>query len=255
MKLDQLLSFIDETANRNKISQPFMVGGVPRDRILGSRGTKTNIKDIDITTGDKNSIKLAELLHKNLPSSNYNKYDDGHSSVDFRGVHIDFSSNFVAPGVKNELIKMGVKDINLMKLELFSRDFTMNTLLEKLDFSAIFDITGEGIEDIQSKIIKCPIDPNITIGVDPRRILRAIKFSIKYGFSIEDNLKRAMQIHRKKISNLPAKFLQEKATEIIRLDTDMGIDMLIEYKLLPLIPLNKTLSDILIQKKELIRAL
>jgi tRNA nucleotidyltransferase/poly(A) polymerase len=255
MKLDELLLIISETAKTNKIGQPFMVGGVPRDRIIGIRGKKADIRDIDITTGDKGSITLAQLLYKRLPGSHFMTYDDGHSSLDFMGVHFDFSSNFNVPNIDEELNKAGIKDINTMKRELYSRDFTMNTLLESLDFTAIYDITGEAIGDIQSKLIKCPISANVTIGTDPRRILRAIKFAIKFDFKIDDELKAAIRTYRDKIKDLPEKFVQDKAMEIVNLDPDKGIDYLIEYKILPLIPLTKSLSDILIQKRKIIRAL
>ena len=254
MNIDELLSAIEDTARANNISKPFIVGGVPRDRMLGKRENITDINDIDITTGDKGSPALAKLLSKTIPDSHYRTYDDGHSSLDVRGLHFDFSSNFIAPGVEEEMRKMGVKDIASVKLELYSRDFTINTLLESLDFTEIYDLTKEAIGDIQAGIIKCPVDPEITIGADPRRILRAIKFSLKYGFKIEDKLKTAMLNNRKKIQDLPVKFVQDKMGEIVRID-DAGTDMLIEYKLLPLVPLTKTISDILIQKRQLVRAL
>jgi len=255
MNVDEILQDIADVARTNKLGKPFMVGGVPRDRILGQRGEKSDIKDVDITTGDKSAANLAELMARKHPNSNYQTYDDGHSSISLGGLHIDFSSNFVAPGVEKELKKMGIKDVDSMKLELYSRDFTMNTLLESLDFKSIYDLTGEGVDDIHAGLIKCPIDPNITIGVDPRRILRAIKFSVKYGFKIEDGLKNAMLEHRKKIQQLPKKFVQDKINEIVILDADKGIEYLVEYKILPLVPLTKTVSDILIQRRQLARAL
>ena len=253
MNVEQLLSIVEETASANRISKPFIVGGIPRDRILGSRGKKTELNDIDITTGDDGSVELGRLLSVRFPDSNYRTYDDGHSSIDIGGLHIDFSSNFVAHGVENELKRKGVQTSN-MKLELYSRDFTINTLLESLDFEAIYDITGEAIGDIQAGIIKCPVDPEITIGADPRRILRAVKFSIKYGFNIEDSLKTTMFNMRKKIENLPVKFVQDKLNEIVGLDND-AIDVLLKYKLLSIVPLTKTISDILIQRRQLVRAL
>lgn len=255
MRIDELLSKVEMLAEKANLSRPFLVGGVPRDRILGKRGKPSSIKDLDITTGNDDSVKLAQLIANNFPDSNYRTYDDGHSSVDVLGVHIDLSSNFNAPGLDNELNRMGIKDITPMKKELYSRDFTMNTLLESLDFTTIYDVTGEGIGDIHAGLIKCPIDPQITIGIDPRRILRAIKFAIKYDFKIDNKLKSAMRDHRKKIKDLPVKFVQDKMNEIVRLDDDKGPEMLIEYKLLPLVPLTKTISDILIQRRQLVRAL
>ena len=62
MKLDELLSKIEDIANSNGINKPFMVGGVPRDRIIGIRDEVTKINDIDLTTGRKDSIRLAELI-------------------------------------------------------------------------------------------------------------------------------------------------------------------------------------------------
>lgn len=254
MSVEKLLKNVELLARRNSLSKPFIVGGVPREMIIGSLGKKADIKDIDITTGNKDSMALAQVVGKSFQDSNFRIYDDGHSSVDILGVHIDFSSNFVAPGVKEYLVKNGIKDLTPMKLELYSRDFTINTMLETLNFEEIYDITGEAIDDINAGIIKCPIDPEITISVDPRRILRAIKFAIKYGFKIEDNLKNAMLNNRKKILELPVKFVQDKISEIAQI-SDKGTDMMIEYKLLSLVPLTKTVYDILIQKRQLVRAL
>jgi len=255
MKIDELLSQIEQIARASKFGKPFIVGGVPRDRILGKRSGKSDIKDIDLTTGSKNSLLLAERISKSMPNSTYRTYDDGHASIDIMGVHIDFSSNFVAPGVEEALKKEGVKDIDSMKLELYSRDFTMNTLLESMDFTTVYDLTGEGIGDIQAGIIRCPVDPEITIGVDARRILRAIKFAVRFGFKIEEKLKTAMMNNRKKIQDLPVKFVQDKMNEIVKIDDDNGIEMLIKFKLLPLVPLTKTISDMLIQQRRLVRAL
>lgn len=256
MKLDELLATVEQVAAENHLAKPFIVGGVCRDRLIGLIDKKSRIKDLDLTTGNKDSLKLAVLLSQKLEGSRYATYDDGHASVDYLGIHLDFSSNFIAQGVEQEIRKIG-KEPTPMLLELYSRDFTMNTLLESLDFTAMYDLTGEGMNDIKLKIIRCPINPEITISVDPRRILRAIKFSIKFGFEIADDVKAAMLNNHEKITTLPTKFIQDKTTEIMVLDSegDKGIDMLIEYKLLPLIPMTKTISDMLIQRRRLVSAL
>lgn len=252
MDINELLSIIQYTAESNDLSKPFIVGGVPRDRII--EGTDVEISDVDITTGDEDSTKLGELLAKRLPEAKHKTFDDGHSTITFRGLRIDLSSNFVAPGIDAELKKAGVTEITPMKREIYSRDFTINTLLEELDFSRIYDITGVAEDDIKARLLRCPIDPEITIGVDPRRILRALKFHLKYDFKIEDELRRAMLNHRKKIETLPQRFVQDKMSEIVRLDNDAGIEALIEYKLLPLVPLSKEVANVLIQRRELARA-
>lgn len=252
MALRELLSEISRLANENDISQPFIVGGVPRDRILGKK--TEDISDIDLTTGDTTAAKLSVLIANTFKDAKYRTYDDGHSSINIGGIRIDFSSNFNAPNIREILNKMGIRDISSMKAELYSRDFTMNTLLEDLTLENTYDLTKSGIDDIKAGIIRCPIDPNITIGVDPRRILRAIKYAIKFDFVIEDKLKGVMLEKRKSIANLPRRFVQDRMNEIVRLDNEKGLEMLIEYKLLSVVPLTKTITDMLIQKRQLSRS-
>jgi tRNA nucleotidyltransferase (CCA-adding enzyme) len=254
MKLEDFLVSIKDLAASNGLSEPFIVGGVPRDRVLGKIGTKSEIRDIDITTGNKDSIALGSLLSQKFPESAYRTYNDGHTSLDLFGVHLDFSSNFIIPGIDKELSRLGV-DITDMNRELFSRDFTINTLLEKLDFSAVYDTTNEGVGDLHAGLIRCPVDPSITIGIDARRILRAIKFAVKFGFTIESRLKAAMLENRELISYLPPKFVSTKIDEIIALDADKGIELLIEFKVLPLAQLSKSTYDILIQRRKILKAL
>jgi len=253
MALRDLLREIDELARINKISKPFIVGGVSRDRVIGKK-TET-INDIDLTTGNGDAVKLASLLANKFPESKLRSYDDGHVALNISGIRIDFSSNFNVPGIQEILIKMGVKDITSMKMELYSRDFTMNTLLEDLSLENTYDLTKNGISDINARIVRCPIDPNITIGVDPRRILRAIKYALKFDFAIENRLKETMLERRKSIATLPKRFVQDRMNEIVRIDNEKGLEMLIEFKLLPVVPLTKVIYDMLIQKRQLARAM
>jgi len=248
MNINELLLGIKDLAKNNRIARPFIVGGAPRDRVMGARD---KINDLDITTGDSDSIRLAELV-ANKSGAKHRTYDDGHSSINIDGIRLDFSNNFNAPGIDEEIKKIGVKDITAMKREIYSRDFTINTLLEELDLSNIYDLTGEAEGDIKAGLIRCPIDPDISIGSDPRRILRAIKFAIKYDFKIEDRLKSAMLKHREKIKMLPERFTQDRMNEIVRLDNNKGIEALIEYKILSSVPLTKSIYDVLIRRKQLV---
>lgn len=252
MNINELLSIISALAKNNGISTPFIVGGVPRDRIIGKQGR--DINDLDITTGDDGSTKLGALLAKKFKDSKLREYDDGHSSINIKGLRIDFSNNFVVPGIDSILKKMGIKNITPMKREIYSRDFTVNTLLEDLSFSNIYDLTGEAEDDIKAGLLRCPIDPDITIGTDPRRILRALKFSIKYGFSIEDNLKNAILNNRNKIKSLSKDFVKDRVSEIVRLNSEDGINLLVNYKILPLAELSKPVYDALIKRRELSKA-
>ena len=196
MRLSELLSSLDTIAKENKIQTPYIVGGLPRDRILGL--APDMVKDIDITTGDSSSSILASLVSAKWPNAMFRLYDDGHSSVDFKNIRLDFSNNFKIPGIVTELKGMGVKSPTELQKELFSRDFTINTLLQPMDLSKEpLDLTGSAMIDIKNKTIKTPINPELTIGYDPRRILRAIKLAIKLDFIIDKELEEAIEFFSK----------------------------------------------------------
>ena len=79
------------------------------------------------------------------------------------------------------------KNINA---DLARRDFTINAIAFDLDNNTIVD-PYNGKEDLQNKVIRMVGNPNERIKEDPLRILRGLRFAIRYGFSIEDKTKEA----------------------------------------------------------------
>ena len=64
------------------------------------------------------------------------------------------------------------------------RDFCCNALYLDLQTGEILDPTGHGKEDIQNKILRTPLDPEITFKDDPLRMLRALRFTSTLEFTI-----------------------------------------------------------------------
>ncbi len=185
MKIRELLSIVKDTANKNGLSKPYIVGGLPRDIYLGKL---KSVADIDMTCGNKDSLEIGRLLVRNLEGAVLNEYNDGHSRLTYGGYFIDFSNNFVVNSIDTILLGMGISKPNNMMRELYSRDFTINTLLMPLDLSNIIDLTGKGLTNMKSGIIDTCLTPKLTLGSDPKRIARIIYLCAKLGFKPSDRV-------------------------------------------------------------------
>ena len=162
--------------------QAYVIGGYVRDHIL-NRGTH---KDIDVVAIG-NGIDLAKQVSKNLPSNPkvqifktfgtaMLKYED--VEIEFVGARKEsYSQDSRNPVVENGTL---VDDQN-------RRDFTINALaldLNETNFGSLLD-PFNGTKDLQDKIIRTPLNPDITYSDDPLRMLRAIRFATQLNFNIE----------------------------------------------------------------------
>jgi len=240
MRLSELLATFAQVARNNKIAEPYIVGGLPRDQAFG---LTHEVKDIDITTGNKDSFALAALSAKVWPDARLHTYDDGHSSLSFQNINVDFSNNFKLPGITEYLKKAGIKAPTDLQEEIYSRDFTINTLLQPMDLSKeLIDVTEVAMHDIKNKILRTPVDPNLTIGYDPRRILRALKLALKFDLTIANDLQEALVKYRGGLTELPIGSIKRQVNQMLELDAKKTIEMLSTYKLLPLIPLSRLMN-------------
>ena len=173
----------------------------------------------------------------------FRSYDDGHNSLSFRNIQLDFSNNFVLPGIGQELAKKGIDNPTPLQEEVFSRDFTVNTLLQPMDLSKEpLDPTGMGKADLEARLLRTPADPELTIGHDARRILRAIKLSLQFGLEISEELGKAMEKYRGALVEIPLAHVRKQVNQMLRIDAKKAISMLAKYGLLPIIPLSRLMS-------------
>ena len=244
MNLNDLLIYIDDYA-RNEGVAPYIVGGAVRDSLL----FPDNIpEDIDITTGDKKVYNLSYRLSKKFPGADFKIFDDSHTALHFDNFRIDFSNNFTSPQVQSAM-----NGASSLKIEMFSRDFTANALLMNLKRDTIYDVTEKGVEDIKSKILRCPINPNITFTDDPKRMLRAVKYSMRLGFVIEDKAVAAIRKNAQLVRGLPVNYVKNIVSEILDMDPEKAIEEMYNLNVLRHVPLTKKLTQVLTRNRDLAR--
>ena len=178
---DPLFKILKETVDEVGI-ESYVIGGFIRDLILG----RINKKDIDIVALGS-GIDLAKAVQKKLagakPVQVFKTY--GTAMIHWEGMDLEFvgaRKESYMPESRNPEVTPGslTDDQN-------RRDFTINALaisLNKADFGAFID-PFNGLDDLKNKILRTPLDPDITYSDDPLRMLRAIRFANQLNFKIE----------------------------------------------------------------------
>jgi tRNA nucleotidyltransferase/poly(A) polymerase len=198
----------------------YIVGGAPRDFALDR-----DFKDVDVVVepqGGKNAVTLAEEVARMLdvPNVQADQYGVVHigpvpTDVEFDGVNLKGQKIEIVTSRKEKYEKgKGYKPSKVepgtILEDMLRRDFTFNALVWRLldgaqgpDKQAILDLTGMGLKDLQDKIVRTPLDPNETFDDDPSRMLRAIRFAVKYGFELDPATRRAIKRNAKEIKRVP----------------------------------------------------
>ncbi|MFO0321298.1 MAG: CCA tRNA nucleotidyltransferase [Bacteroidota bacterium] len=209
----------------------FVIGGFVRDLFL-----ERNSKDIDVVTLGK-GIELAELVHQQLPDSFLSVFKNfGTAQVKFHDLEIEFV------GARKESYdrhsRKPTVENGCLKDDQDRRDFTINALaigLTKNNFGKLLD-PFNGLIDIEQKIIKTPLQPDITYSDDPLRMLRAIRFSSQLGFTIENKSFEAISNNKTRIEIVSKERITEELNKIILSPIpSVGFKLLFDSGLLHLI--------------------
>jgi len=161
--------------------ETYVVGGFVRDLIL-----KKESKDFDfvcVGNGIELAKKVASTFGEHVPLSVFKnfgtamvKLDEG--ELEFVGARKE--------SYRQESRKPIVEDGTLQE-DLERRDFTINSMAVSLNASTYGELLDpfDGLKDIRRKIIKTPLEADITFSDDPLRMLRAVRFASQLGFDID----------------------------------------------------------------------
>lgn len=164
----------------------YAVGGFVRDVLL-----EREKKEIDfLVIGG--GVEFAEKLSAEMGARNLTVFRN-FGTAHFK--YQDFDLEFV--GARKESYdrtsRKPVVEDGAFEDDIRRRDFTVNAMavsINKEDYGSLID-TYNGLEDLENKIIRTPLDPLITFSDDPLRIMRAFRFASQLGLNVDDKIKGA----------------------------------------------------------------
>lgn len=219
MKLDEnakkLIMLLQNNGHR-----AYAVGGCVRDALMGIQA-----KDTDITTS-----ATPEQTEKILYDNGVKFVETGikHGTVTAVVNHIPYEiTTFRVDGEYNDSRHPeNVCFVSDIKEDLSRRDFTMNAIAYN-ETDGYIDIFG-GINDINSRVIKCVGNPDKRFNEDALRILRAIRFASVLGFDIDENTKQAIFNNKELLLNIAGERIFTELKKLLLGDSAEKI--LLEYR-------------------------
>ena len=193
--------------------ETYVVGGFVRDVLLNR---KREVFDVDVVTvgsGINLATKVAASLRPGLKVSVFHNF----GTAMFRFNDIDFE--FVGArreSYRQESRKPIVED-GTLEDDQKRRDFTINAMAICLNINNFGELIDpfNGIEDLENKILKTPLAPEITFSDDPLRMMRAIRFATQLDFVIEENTLAAIESQRTRIDIISKERISEEINKIM----------------------------------------
>ena len=225
MKTDKLLRFLSQTAKRLGAAEHIhVVGGAVRNHLMGRTPKDIDLVVDSVALGGKDSAWFAKELEKSIPvrtNLTTNQYGVAILSVSgpwvidgisFEGEVFEIANarkeSYGDPSGKG--YKPHAVEMATIREDLLRRDFTVNTMFWRLadlengrNAAEVQDLLGNGREHLAARELVCPVDPNKTFTDDPTRMLRAVKFAAKYGFTIQAETFVHIQYHADKLKQMP----------------------------------------------------
>lgn len=202
----------------------YVVGGFVRDFLL-ERDYK---KDIDFVTVGS-GIKLAESVHSKTSNASKLSVFKRFGTAMFKWEEMEFefvgarkesySKDSRKPSVENGTIED----------DQHRRDFTINAMaiaLNSPNYGELID-PFDGIQDLKDKIIRTPLDPDITYSDDPLRMMRAIRFATQLNFTIEAKSFQSIQKNAKRLEIVSKERVMDEFQKIMTVDKpSIGLKLL-----------------------------
>lgn len=215
------VSFLIDTIYENGY-EAFMVGGCVRDSILN-----LTPNDYDITT----SATPQEIMNI---FKDYKIIDTGikHGTVSIilNNNIYEITTYRIEGEYENNRRPKNVEFTSNIEEDLKRRDFTINAMAYNEQFGIVDKFNG--LEDLQKRIIKTVGNPDERFEEDGLRMIRAIRFSSKLGFSIEENTLNSIYKNAYIIKNISIERINDEFTKTLVSNNPQNIILLYKTKIL-----------------------
>ena len=181
MKFPEYVSFVLDRLEDGGFNA-YLVGGCVRDFLMG-----INPHDFDITTNA--TPDEIEKCFTDIKTLDIGK-KHGTITIVFDDELVEVTTYRVDGEYKDSRHPESVTFTDRIEDDLSRRDFTMNAIAYSPKHGFVDPFSGKS--DIENKIIRCVGEPHARFEEDALRIMRALRFSSRLGFEIEDKTSKAI---------------------------------------------------------------
>jgi poly(A) polymerase len=208
--------------------EAYVIGGYVRDLLLDRPS-----KDIDIVVIG-NGLDLAKACAEKLRVKKVSLFENfGTAQFVYKELDVEFV------GARKESYRRDsrkpIVEDGTLKDDQDRRDFTINALaisLHKDNFGELID-PFNGVEDLENKIIRTPLEPSKTYSDDPLRMMRALRFASQLDFKIEKKSLESIRENAERLDIISKERIMDELNKIILSPTpSRGFNLLFSTKLL-----------------------
>lgn len=233
----------------------YYIGGIVRDELLGRKSFDVDITyvgnaieycskfgKIFLPHGEdccKTTFTSVEVLQENP--------DFGTVRVNVDGCEVDFAStrseSYPHKGHLPVVDKIGCS----LREDVMRRDFTVNALAKNTLTGEIVDYTG-GLEDLKNKKLRVLHDESFID--DPTRIIRGLKFSVRFGFELEEQTRKLQEKYLSAVNyDMSYKRVKKELIETFNLNSQLAFEKFINEGIYRLLQVDKVeLPNVNIEK-------
>ncbi|QTE23645.1 CCA tRNA nucleotidyltransferase [Polaribacter cellanae] len=221
----EIFTIISKASKQLKV-ESYVIGGFVRDFLL-KRGDAKDIDVVAVGSGIELALKVSSLLPNKPKVQVFKTY--GTAMLRFKDVEIEFV------GARKESYSENSRNPEVTEGTLQDdqnrRDFTINALALSLNAANFGDLLDpfNGIEDLENKKIRTPLNPDITYSDDPLRMMRAIRFATQLHFKIEENSLAAISKNSERLKIITRERIVDELNKILA-SSKPSIGFLLLYK-------------------------